>query len=74
MALFLHGMILTRLTLNIMLGNQFRIKDLGLLKDLDICQRKYALEILDDSGILPCKPASTRMVLNLKLSATGSPA
>ncbi|XP_019168354.1 PREDICTED: uncharacterized protein LOC109164055 [Ipomoea nil] len=57
----------------------FKIKDLGELgyflgieaqrndAGLNLCQRKYALDILAETGFLECKPASSPMVPGLHL-------
>ncbi|XP_019450640.1 PREDICTED: uncharacterized protein LOC109352909 [Lupinus angustifolius] len=61
------------------LHNLFRIKDLGPLKKflgleiarnskgITLCQRKYALDILSDTGFLSSKPTVTPMVRTTRL-------
>ncbi|XP_019158040.1 PREDICTED: uncharacterized protein LOC109154767 [Ipomoea nil] len=62
------------------LDDAFKIKDLGELgyflgiearrdeTGLNLCQMKYALDILAEAGFLECKPASTPMVPGQLLS------
>ncbi|XP_062114139.1 uncharacterized mitochondrial protein AtMg00810-like [Humulus lupulus] len=66
------------------LNNRFKLKDLGKLKyflgleiaisdkGIFVSQRPYALKILEDLGYLGCKPLSTPMETNLKLSQDGN--
>jgi hypothetical protein len=68
------------------LSNCFHMKDLGTLKyflgvevarnssGIFLCQRKYALDIIQETGLLGAKPASTPLEQNHQLSlATGHP-
>ncbi|XP_019156522.1 PREDICTED: uncharacterized protein LOC109153165 [Ipomoea nil] len=58
----------------------FKIKDLGSISyflgiearkvngGLNLCQRKFALDILDEAGFIDCKPARSPMAQGLKLT------
>ena len=62
------------------LGTSFDVKDLGSLcyflgievarscHGISLSQRKYVLDLLRDTGMMGCRPASTPMDPNLKLS------
>jgi len=72
-------MAINRIT--IFLDQTFKIKDLGILKiflgievarsqqGIHLCQRKYVLDILFDSGMLACRLASTPMDSSTHLQA-----
>lgn len=61
------------------LFNEFEMKDLGRLKyflgievlrsqhGIFICQKKYILDLLAETGMMDCKPAETPMIANQRL-------
>ncbi|KAK1414103.1 hypothetical protein QVD17_29844 [Tagetes erecta] len=61
------------------LFNEFEMKDLGRLKyflgievlrskhGIFICQKKYVLDLLAETGMIDCKPVDTPMIVNQKL-------
>ena len=67
-------------SLKSVLDQRFGIKDLGSLKyflgleiarnktNISLTQRKYALEVLKETGMTSCKPVQTPMEQQLKLS------
>ncbi len=67
-----------------LLAKDFEVKDLGILKyflgmefarskeGLVVSQRKYVLDLLEETGLLGCKPAETPMESNLKLQPKSS--
>lgn len=66
-------------TIKAVLNSNFHIKDLGVLKyflglevshlasRISVYQKKYCLDLLADSGMLGCKPATTPMDSSLRL-------
>lgn len=72
-------------TLQVMLHDKFKLKDLGYLKyflglelarsakGLFLSQRQYTLQLLEDTGFLACKPSLIPIDPNIKLQASDGP-
>ncbi|XP_019433441.1 PREDICTED: uncharacterized protein LOC109340258 [Lupinus angustifolius] len=68
-----------------LLNEKFNIKDIGNLKyfigmevprskeGISLCQRKYTLDLLEDTGLLAAKPATTPMDSAIKLHENSGP-
>ena len=66
--------------LKVLLDQQFKLKDLGDLKlvlglevaktasGINLCQRKYILDLLNDADMMGCKPAKIPVEPNVKLN------